>query len=175
MSWKRRPALAGLTMVLVTVLVACGGGADKGSSAHAGPAKGEDSSAAQREDRPVEIAGVRDSVRHVTRRTTKGTRPHLVKKCATDTRKVKHTRRSKGRTKTWYSTERHQDCKKVRKGTETYTRVVRQERWCVRLDDVNGKPAKDDVWYRVRPATYSEVNEADARAKVTFEPIEQGC
>ncbi|MFJ8822811.1 hypothetical protein ACIREE_13615 [Streptomyces sp. NPDC102467] len=175
MSWKRRPVLAGLTMVLVTALAACGGGSDKESSAQAGSAKGGGSYADQHEDRPVKVAGLRDSVRHVGRKTARSTRPHLVKKCATDTRKVKHTRRSKGRTKTWYATEKHQDCKKVRKGTETYTRVVRQERYCVRLDDVNGKPRKDDVWYRVRPATYSEVNGADDRAKVTFEPVAQGC
>ncbi|MEV1019493.1 hypothetical protein [Streptomyces sp. NPDC050264] len=175
MSWKPRPALAGLTMVLVTVLAACGGSSDKGASAQAGSAKGGSSYADQHEDKPVEVAGLRDSVRHVSRKTARSTRPHLVQKCATDTVKVKHIRRSKGRTKTWYTTSKHQECKKVRKGSETYTRVVRQERWCVRLDDVNGKPRKDDVWYRVRPATYSEVNQADARAKVTFEPVAQGC
>ncbi|MFJ9038381.1 hypothetical protein ACIRF8_17530 [Streptomyces sp. NPDC102406] len=174
MSWKRRPALAGLTMVLVAVLAACGG-ADKGASAQAGPAKGDSSATERHGDRPVEVAGLRDFLRHVTRRTARGTRPHLVTKCEAETRKVKHTRRGRSRTTTWYTTEKHRECRKVRRGTETYTRVVRRERWCVRLDDVNGAPGKDDVWYRVRPATYSEVHGADARAKVSFEPVAQGC
>ncbi|MGY0019846.1 hypothetical protein [Streptomyces sp. cg35] len=175
MSWKRRPALAGLTMMLVAALAACGGGEDRQASAHGGTGKSESSHASGHENGPAEVVGLRDAVRHVTRRTATGTRPHLVKKCETDTRKVKHTRRSKGRTRTWYSTEKHQDCARVRRGTEKYTRVVRQERWCVRLDDVNGKSGKDDVWYRVRPATYQKVDGADPRAKVTIEPVAQGC
>ncbi|MEV5608538.1 hypothetical protein [Streptomyces sp. NPDC052225] len=174
MSLKRRPALAGLTMVLVVALAACGGGNDSGSSSAGGAAKG-DSGYAQHKDKDVKVTGLRDSVRHVTRRTRKASRPHYVKKCETESRRVRHTSRSKGRTRTWYTTESYRDCEKVRKGTETYTRVVRKERWCVRLDDVDGKPKRDDVWYRVSPATYSQVNGADDRAEVSVEWLSQGC
>ncbi|WP_338702344.1 hypothetical protein V2W30_33575 [Streptomyces sp. Q6] len=175
MSLKRRPALAGLTMVLVVALAACGGTTDSGSST--GGTATADSGYAQdtSREKDVTITGVRDSLRHVTRKTRRATRPHFVKKCGTETRRVRHTKRVNGRTRTWYTTKTYRDCEKVRKGTEAYTRVVRKERWCVRLDDVNGKPRKDDVWYRVGPATYSEVNGADERAKVTFEPVAQGC
>ncbi|MFI6876816.1 hypothetical protein ACIBL6_25610 [Streptomyces sp. NPDC050400] len=173
---KRRPALAGLTMMLVAALAACGGGTDKAASSHGGKADSAYAGQHQdRQDRDDKVSGVRDAVRHTTRKTAKGTRPHYVKKCETETRKVKHTQRKKGRTRTWYTTDRYRDCDKVRKGTETYTRVVRPERWCVRLDDLNGKKAKDDVWFRVAPAVYSKVNGADDRTRVTFEPISKGC
>ncbi|MET9496047.1 hypothetical protein [Streptomyces sp. NPDC006552] len=178
MAWTRRPALAGLTMVLVAALAACGGGgggADREPSGHAGAAKGSGAHAGRPDGRPRTVAGVRDAVRHVTRQTARSTRPHLVRTCASESRKVRHTGRSKGRTRTWYTTEKHQDCTKVRRGTETYTRVVRPERWCVRLDDVNGEPRTDDVWYRVRRDAYTKVDEADARAKVTVEPVARGC
>lgn len=175
MSKKQRPVLAGLMAILVFGLSACGAGADRASAHQEG--KGRGSGHAQ--PRTDTVTGLQEAVRHVTRKTAKGTRPHLVKKCTTGTRKVKHTERrgsgSKKKTHTRYTTERFRDCKKVRKGTETYTKVVRQERWCVKLDDVNGKSARDDVWYRVSRATYGTLREQDEREKVTFEPSGTGC
>ncbi|MBO1330902.1 hypothetical protein J3486_06465 [Streptomyces sp. VRA16 Mangrove soil] len=172
-------------MVLVAALAACGGGSDGSGSVHGGGRAGG-SYAARQDERPTKVTGLRDTERHITRRTTRASRPHYVKKCETDTRKVKHTKRSKGRTRTWYTTTTERDCHKVRSGTETYTRVLRRERWCVRLDDVHRKPAKspensakstgkDNVWFRVPAAEYSKVHGADARAKVTIEPTGKGC
>jgi hypothetical protein len=175
MSPKRRPVLAGLTMVLVAVLAACGGGSngtgtDKGGTSHGG-------GAGSGYTKPVDpkVKGVRDDVRHQLRRTVLAKRPHYVKKCDTETRKVRHSKRSNGRTRTWYTTKKVRDCERVRKGTESYRRVVRPERWCVRLDDVGGRKNRDDVWYRVQPADYSRVNSAADRAKVSIEPISKGC
>ncbi|MZD07995.1 hypothetical protein GTW43_23355 [Streptomyces sp. SID5785] len=171
---KRRPAVAGLTMMLVAVLAACGGGSgtDGGGTSHAG---GTSDSGHARPAGQAAVSGLRDGVRHQPRRTAEGTRPHYVKKCGTATKRVRHTKRSKGRTRTWYTTRTVRDCDRVRRGTETYTRVVRPERWCVRLDDVGGRTSRDDVWYRVRPADYSRVHEAADHAKVTFEPLARGC
>ncbi|MEB8342061.1 hypothetical protein [Streptomyces endophyticus] len=169
---KRRPTLAGLTMLLVVALAACGGGTEKSASSHGGGGSADSQSIEQHDDK---VTGVRDGVRHMSRRTTRATRPHLVKKCATDTRKVRHTKRSKGRTKTYYTTKKVRDCHKVRKGTEKYTRVLRAERWCVRLDAVGGKRGADDQWFRVNSTTYGRMQGVEDRAKVTIEPIRKGC
>ncbi|MEU6841966.1 hypothetical protein ABZ930_08850 [Streptomyces sp. NPDC046716] len=178
---KRRPALAGLTLALVVTLTACGGG-DTGKAA---PSSGKATTGsvtvdgdAPRKAKSTKVTGVRDTERHITRKTSTSTRPHYVKKCDTDTHRVKHTRRSNGRTKTWYTTETDRDCHKVRRGTEKYTRVVRRERWCVRLDDVSGAQVttgQDDVWFRVPRSEYSDVRVADQRAKVTIQPMARGC
>ncbi|MFJ9175146.1 hypothetical protein [Streptomyces sp. NPDC102360] len=169
---KRRPTLAGLTMVLVVALAACGGGTEKSASVHGGGGSAGSQSIEQHDDK---VTGVRDGVRHMPRRTTRATRAHLVKKCGTDTRKVRHTKRSHGRTKTYYTTKKVRDCHKVRRGTEKYTRVLRSERWCVRLDDVNGKRTADDRWYRVNSTVYGRVQGDEDRAKVTIDPIREGC
>ncbi|MFZ3567066.1 hypothetical protein ACOKM5_08910 [Streptomyces sp. BH097] len=169
---KRRPTLAGLTMVLVVALAACGGGTEKAASVHGGGGSADSQSIEQHDDK---VTGVRDGVRHVTRRTTRATRPHLVKKCSTDSRKVRHTKRSKGRTKTYYTTKKVRDCHKVRRGSERYTRVLRAERWCVRLDDVGGRRTADDRWYRVNSTVYGEVKGEADRAKVTVQPLREGC
>ncbi|MFE5004769.1 hypothetical protein ACFRJ3_09045 [Streptomyces sp. NPDC056696] len=170
---KQRPVLAGLTLMLVAVLSACGGGADKGDGRAGG------TGGAYSKPHSDQVRGLYDAVRHLPRKTVKGTRAHMVKECDPATRKVKHTSRSgsgtRKRTRTWYTTEHYKQCHKVRKGSETYTRVVRTERWCVRLDDVNGKRAKDDLWFRVSPATYSEVRNKDVHARVKFDPRARGC
>lgn len=141
-----------LTAVLTAVLAACGGDSE-----------------------PETVTGIRDSVRHVTPQTVRDTRPRMVRNCVSDSREVKHSKRSNGKTKTWYTTEKYQNCTKVRRGTESYTRVVRRERWCVELDDVGGRSDRDDVWYRVRPSVYDEVRAADERTKVTFAYDARGC
>ncbi|MCX4830580.1 hypothetical protein OG746_17780 [Streptomyces sp. NBC_01016] len=170
---KRRPTLAGLTMMLVVALAACGGGPQQDTSGHGG---GKDTgSYTVRQDDTAKVTGVRDGVRHVTRRTTRATRPHLVRKCGTESRKVKHTKRSHGRKRTYYTTKKVRDCHKVRRGTERYTRVLRSEHWCVRLDDVNGKRTVDDQWFRVNSTVYGRVQGEDDRAKVTIEPLRKGC
>ncbi|MGY0490595.1 hypothetical protein [Streptomyces sp. WG-D5] len=170
---KRRSTLAGLTMMLVVALAACGG-TDTSSSVN-GTGKGSGSGSGTVEQADQKVTGVRDGVRHVTRRTTRATRPHLVNKCETDTRKVRHTKRSNGRTKTWYTTDKVRDCHKVRRGTEKYTKVLRSERWCVRLDDVGGKRTADDRWFRVNSTTYGRVRGEEDRSKVTIEPLREGC
>ncbi|MDX2543087.1 hypothetical protein ACOT81_22885 [Streptomyces sp. WI04-05B] len=182
---RKRLMVAGLTMVLVAGLGACGGGNDtsRGSSASgnngSGSGKYDNGSAPQPTQEPTTVSGLRGNVRHITRKTVKATRPHLVKKCALATEKVKHTSRtgtgSKKKTRTWYTTESSQTCTKVRSGTETYTRVVRQERWCVSLDDVNGDKTKDAVWFQVTHATYNEAVAADRLAPLKFDPRSTGC
>lgn len=125
------------------------------------------------------VHGLRDTVRHVAAKTVRATRPHLVKKCASATRQVKHTARTGSgtskKTRTWYSTEHYQKCGKVRSGTETYTRVVRQERWCVSLNDVDGDTSRDAVWYQVTRATYNEAAAADRLDPLKFTPVTTGC
>ncbi|MFE2538302.1 hypothetical protein [Streptomyces sp. NPDC059371] len=103
----------------------------------------------------------------------------MTKKCTTTTRRVRHTTSTgsgtKRRTRTWYSTEHPKTCKKVRSGTETYTRVVRPERWCVSLDDVGGDKSRDDVWYRVTRTAYDAAVATDQHKRVDFTPKDSGC
>ncbi|WP_229695550.1 hypothetical protein [Streptomyces lacrimifluminis] len=167
---KKRLMVAGLTMALMAALGACGGG--NGSGNGSGPdddprgdhTVSEDSGNGQYDEGGDDLAtapetatvtGLRDAVRHVPRKTTKATRPHMVRKCT--------------------STKGSRKCKSVRSGTETYTRVVRQERWCVSLDDVDGDTSRDAVWYQVTRTTYTEAAAADRLGPMKFTPEATGC
>ncbi|MER7147006.1 hypothetical protein [Streptomyces xanthochromogenes] len=99
--------------------------------------------------------------------------------CTTRTKQVKHKSTtgsgSQKQTRTWYTSEPYQDCKKVQHGTEPYTRVTQTERWCVELDDVNGNTAQDRIWYEVNPKVYQQAAETKVGSKVTFTPLHSGC
>ncbi|MEU7639712.1 MULTISPECIES: hypothetical protein [unclassified Streptomyces] len=165
----------GLVALLMAGLGACGSGAN-GAAGHPGnDGRGTGTSGQGAPPHQDGVFGLRAGVRHLVKQTTTGTRPHLVTTCTPATRQVKHTKRSGRTKKTWYSTEHYQDCRKTARGTETYRRVIRPERWCVRLDDVNGNPKKDAVWYRVTSATYHQALGTDAHARLRFTPTGTGC
>ncbi|WP_327369260.1 hypothetical protein [Streptomyces sp. NBC_01217] len=172
--FRVRPALA--AVLLAALLTACGSPSESGSggSADSGHGGGTASSAPDRT-----VSGLRDDIRHLTRKTATGTRPHMVKRCTSRVRKVKHTSSSgTGRrrtTRTWYTNDSYQDCTKVRRGTESYTRVVRPERWCVELDNVGGNSAKDDVWYEVESTVYRKATQLKEGAGLSFAPLRRGC
>ncbi|MFF1713557.1 hypothetical protein [Streptomyces sp. NPDC058268] len=160
-AWTRiRPAVA--VAVLAVTVSACIGSTD-----HAKPSK------------PAKVTGLRDDIRSVAQKTTTATRPRMVEKCTPSTKRVKHssttgTGRNK-RTRTWYTNEKYNDCKKVQQGTEKYTKVLRRARWCVELDDLNGKRSKDDVWFEVDAATYNSAAAKKEGSKLSFAPLRNGC
>ncbi|MER5361371.1 hypothetical protein [Streptomyces sp. NPDC002785] len=125
------------------------------------------------------VSGLRDDIRHITRKTATGTRPRMVERCTTRVRKVKHTSSTgKGgtrKTRTWYTDDSYKDCKKIQQGTRSYTRVVRRARWCVELDNVGGNPAKDDVWYEVEAAVHHKATQIEEGGKLSFTPLRRGC
>ncbi|MFF4503098.1 hypothetical protein [Streptomyces sp. NPDC001401] len=168
----RRLLAAGVTAVLMAGLGACGDGGTDATAGHGSVAK-------QAQASPERVSGLRDTVRHVSRKTVADTRARLVTKCTPGTRQVRHTTRSgtgtRKTTRVWYTTEHYQSCRKVRQGTESYRRVVRAERWCVSLDDVNRDTSQDDVWYRVTRDTYDQVSAAAEHARVEFIPAGTGC
>jgi hypothetical protein len=181
---NKRLMVAAVTAVLVAGLGACGQGDDVGNagpnrSAGADHGSGSASEPDTGKTTDASVFGLRDQVRHQSAKTTRATRPHMVKKCTTSTRRVKHTKSTgsgrKRKTRTWYSTERFKSCTRVHKGTETYKRVVRPEQWCVSLDNVGGDAAKDDVWYQVRRTTYNEAVGTDEHARMKFTPKHTGC
>ncbi|MEU8028689.1 hypothetical protein AB0C13_08600 [Streptomyces sp. NPDC049099] len=133
--FRTRLGAAGLTALLLAALTACGGTSD---------------------DAPDPVHGLKDTVRHTARTTTRATRPHLVKHCTTGT---------------------HRTCRKVQDGTETYRKELRPERWCVRLDAVDGDRKRNDVWYRVDRADYDRIMAADDHTSVQFVPLspDNGC
>lgn len=176
--FTKRLIVGGLTALLIGALSACGSGESAGSSSSVGRS-GASTTAPKARPTPDTVTGLRDSVRHFAKQTAKGTRPHTVTKCAPATKEVQHKSSSgsgsKKKTRTWTTTEHYRKCSKVPSGTETYTRTVRAERWCVSLDDVGGDTAKDDVWYQVTRAAYDEVRIADEHARVEFAPTRSGC
>ncbi|WP_405976047.1 hypothetical protein OG496_52140 [Streptomyces sp. NBC_00988] len=179
--FTKQLVVGGLAALLIGALSACGGGSGSDDSTRSASGVGQGSSSAPQKARPTPdtVTGLRDSLRHFARQTAKGTRPHTVTKCTPATKKVQHKSSSgsgaKKKTRTWYTTEQYRKCKKVRSGTETYTRIVRAERWCVSLDDVGGNTAKDDVWYQVTRAAYDKARTADEHARVEFTPTGSGC
>ncbi|MER6418718.1 hypothetical protein [Streptomyces sp. NPDC001137] len=182
----RRLLAAGVAAVLMAGLGACGNGDGTqdgvaGQTAQDSTAgqTAQDSAAGQIQPSPETVSGLRDTVRHLSRKTVTDTRAHLVRKCTSATRRVRHTSRSGSgthrTTRVWYTTEHYQSCRKVRQGTETYRRLVRPERWCVSLDDVNGVKAQDDVWYRVTREIYERAQAADRHTRMEFAPTASGC
>ncbi|MFE0681100.1 hypothetical protein ACFW17_09860 [Streptomyces sp. NPDC058961] len=125
------------------------------------------------------VSGTRGDVRHVPRQTVIDRRPAFLTQCTTRTKQVKHTSTSGSgatkKTRTWYTTEPYQDCKKVRRGTEPYVRVAQAERWCVQLDDVNGNTGRDHVWYEVESAVYEQAAATEVGSKMTLLPLRSGC
>ncbi|MER5877760.1 hypothetical protein ACFWFU_01445 [Streptomyces sp. NPDC060235] len=183
----KRLVTAAVVAVLISGLGACGSGSDgrdEGTDRSAGVDQGSGSGAEKSRPDPATttdaiVFGLRDEIRHLAAKTTRATRPHMTRKCTTATRRVKHTKSSgsgtKRRTRTWYSTERSRTCRQVRSGTETYTRVVRPERWCVSLDDLGGHAKQDDVWYQVSRATYDAAVGTDRSDRMEFTPTHSGC
>jgi hypothetical protein len=177
--FTKRLITAGLAALLIGSLGACGGGGSDSTRSASGVGQSGGSTAPAARPTPDTVTGLRDSVRHLARQTAKATRPHTVTRCAPATKRVRHTSSSgtgtKRKTRTWYTAQQYRKCAKVRSGTETYTRTVRKERWCVSLDDVGGDTARDDVWYQVTRAAYDETRTADEHARVEFTPTGTGC
>jgi hypothetical protein len=183
----KRLVTAVVTAVLIAGLGACSRGGDvydEGTDYSADV--DQDSGSVAEETQPdtatptdATVFGLRDEVRHLAAKTTRATRPHMTRKCATTTRRVRHTTSTgsgtKRRTRTWYSTEQSKNCKQIRSGTETYTRVVRPEQWCVSLDNLGGDPKQDDVWYQVGKTTYDAAIGTDRHARMDFTPRGSGC
>ncbi|WP_317441053.1 hypothetical protein [Streptomyces collinus] len=177
----RHLRVAGVTAVLLAGLVACSGGSGDADEGTGYVATTDNSGAAtgQRPPEPDPVYGRRDTVRHLPVETARATRPRLVRKCTTSTRRVRHSSSSgagaRRRTRTWYTSERYSSCREVHSGTESYRRIVRPEKWCVRLDDVDGDKARDDVWYRVTSAVYDDARDTDKHARMKFTPTGNGC
>lgn len=186
----KRLLVSGAIAILIGTLGACsgggGGGGGEGDGVDTGVSYGQDdtstgtdSSGGASSTRDDTVRGLKDTVRHVTAKTTRATRPRLVRKCSTTTHRVRHTSSSSTRgrrtTRTWYTTERYRSCTKVRSGTETYRKTVRTEKWCVELDDVNGDKRRDDVWYQVSSSAYGAARTADDHARLEFVPAAEGC
>lgn len=125
------------------------------------------------------VSGLRDDVQYWPEKTVADRRPHMVKQCTIGNERVKHTSSTGSgksrRTQSWYTTERRQSCKNVQKGTERYNRVVRHTRWCVELDNVNGKSSRDDRWFEVNASTYHTAVNTKEGDKLSFTPLSSGC
>ncbi|MET7855368.1 hypothetical protein ABZT48_46280 [Streptomyces avermitilis] len=184
--FSKRLIVAAVTTVVIAGLGACGGNANGSGSNGDAPGSWTDDVGQSSQDAAPQaspdtdtVRGLRDSVRRLSRKTTRATRPHMVNKCTPATRRTKHTQQTgtgtRKKTRTWYTTEHFQDCKKVRNGTETYTRTVRPQQWCVRLDDVGGDTAQDDLWYQVTHATYDEARTMAEHTPIEFTPAGTGC
>ncbi|MYQ95569.1 hypothetical protein GTY20_32020 [Streptomyces sp. SID4946] len=146
----RRTALVAVVLVVAAVLGGCSG-------------------------QPRKVSGLLDTTQRVPATSRLATRPHLVRQCHSGSKQVRHTSGRGSKKRTWYTTRSTTVCTKVRRGTETYRRVIRQERWCVMLDDVGGKRSRDRVWYQVGRNTYTDTRVRRSGSKVTIEPERDGC
>ncbi|MEU4037907.1 hypothetical protein [Streptomyces collinus] len=45
----------------------------------------------------------------------------------------------------------------------------------MRLDDVDGDKARDDIWYRVTSEVYDDARDTDKHARMKFTPTSNGC
>ncbi|MEU1622663.1 hypothetical protein ABZ479_35875 [Streptomyces sp. NPDC005722] len=177
---QRRPYSAAVAAALLAALLGACGSPDSAAVAGSRPSAAASAgtpTAVAKADPPV--TGRLDDHRHVARRTTTGRRPHMVQRCTDRTRQVRHTSSSgsgkRKSTRTWYTTEHYKDCRKVQQGTESYSRVVSAERWCVELDDVGGDRTRDDVWYEVDSATYRTAAGSEEGTPMSFTPLASGC
>ncbi|MEV7887484.1 hypothetical protein ACWD3I_25870 [Streptomyces sp. NPDC002817] len=168
MTKKRQMLLSGVALILSVGLSACGPTTSTHRSNTPAEARHDDT-----------VSGLRDDVRHITRKTVPGVRPRMVNRCTTTTKKIKHTSRTRIGTRTstttWYEYKPVTTCRKVRNGTESYTRVIRRERWCVELDAVNGNQRRKDVWFQVTHATYVNAVAVSEGDKIKFTPVVDGC
>lgn len=168
MTKKRPMLLSGVALILGVGLSACG--------TTTGTHQSDASTEARHDDT---VSGLRDDVRHITRKTAPAVRPRMVNRCTTTTKKIKRTSTTRiGKrtsTTTWYEHKPVTTCRKVRNGTESYTRVTRRERWCVELDAVNGDQRRRDVWFQVAHATYVNALTAREGVKIKFTPVADGC
>ncbi|MFD3422641.1 hypothetical protein [Streptomyces decoyicus] len=155
---KRRMFLAALPATFMVALSACAGGAS--AELH-------------------KVSGLRDDVRHIHEKAQPATRPHMISVCTTRPKRTPHTATTRvgGVTKTrrWVTIETARDCRMKQRGTETYMRVVRTERWCVELDDVGGNRRRDDVWFRVDPHAYAQALDVNEGEKIAITPRADGC
>ncbi|MGY4982779.1 hypothetical protein ACWCYL_37505 [Streptomyces sp. 900105755] len=179
----KRLIVGGAIAILIGTLGACSGGGSgngegNGNATGAVSVSGSGTAGAASAEEDT-VHGLKDTVRHVTAKTTRATRPHLVKKCSTATRRERHSSSSgtgsRRKTRTWYTTERYRSCTTVRSGTETYRKTVRTEKWCVELDDVNGDRRRDDVWYQVSSSVYGDAVAAADHARLEFTAVREGC
>lgn len=125
MSSKRRLMTAGLTMAFMAGLGACGSESGSGSGQNDNPwedstasggssgqrDEGHDDDQSTAPDTAPEadgVTGLRDAVRHVSRKTAKVTRPHTVRKCTSPGRPFRR-RGWTGRPPTWALTSRLPD------------------------------------------------------------------
>lgn len=143
-------AAAGLVATLALGLVGCSGG-------------------------ETTVKGRRDDIRHLPKLQHTATRTvtDYRQQCTSKTRPVTS---GSGLKKTT-GTRTYQDCTKVRAGshTESYPKVDREERYCVELDDVNGKRSADDVWFTVSSATYWKAARKHEGDKFKMSYYHKGC
>ncbi|QFR93672.1 hypothetical protein [Streptomyces tsukubensis] len=125
------------------------------------------------------VSGLSADTRYIPRKTASAVRPHYVRRCTTNTERVKHTSSSGSgkhkRKRTWYTTENRRSCHQVRRGSERYTRLVHSSAYCVELNNVNGKKTADNRWYEVDQKTYRKAEGVPDGKKLRFRPVGDDC
>lgn len=125
------------------------------------------------------VKGDRDDVRYDKAQYKVATRvvKEYGQKCTTKTKRVKHTSGTGKNTRTWYTTESYQDCKRVQTGShsENYKKKISDAKYCVELDNVGGDNEKDDVWYNVSSSTYYSALGKREGTPMKFNYNHKGC
>lgn len=123
-------------------------------------------------DSPDKVSGRLDDTKHVAAKYRTATR--TVDVTRTKCRNVVKTSMI-GKTTV---TRTEVQCSPVKVGTRTeqYTESVRPARWCIELDNVNGKGRRDNRWYEVNAATYRAWSGKEEGTKIKdMTVIRKGC
>lgn len=126
------------------------------------------------------VSGLQDDTKHIKAKYVTATKTvnEYQKQCTTKTKRTKHTSGTGKNKRTWYTNDTYQSCKQVKTGShqEKYKKKVRSEKFCVELDNVNGKSRKDDKWFTTSSTVYLKAVARNEGDKVkSMEYYSTGC
>lgn len=107
---------------------------------------------------PKPVYGDRSDIRYLEKQTEQVKEKQYKNECT--------KRNTNGTCKTW---------KKTYTGTKVVTKVLRNETWCVQLDNLNGKRRKDNRWFTVTSTVYLKAAGMVEGKRISFTPIHSGC
>lgn len=112
------------------------------------------------------VSGNLDDTKHKAVKFKSAVRSVDVTRKQCSSARVKHTSGSGKTKRTWYANETK--CRNVKVGTRTerYRKTVSAAKWCVELDNVNGKKSDDDQWYTVSQVTYLKWSDRDEGIRI---------
>lgn len=121
------------------------------------------------------VKGKLDDLRHRPAKTGPVQVPTYTQKCRTTTQTRTTTTFVNGKTRTSTKVVPVTKCNRTKSGVKTVTQVIRPEKWCIELDNVNGKKNADDRWYSVKSSDYATARDFNEGDVIRFPYLSKGC